>query len=94
MGRSKKLRQEKLAGKLKQIRDGTGLSQPELAARLSNDRYTVRSGHISDFELGKSEPNLQTLLLYAMLAGIHLEVLVDDALDLPKRLTRRADRRA
>jgi len=43
-------------------------------------------GRISEFELGKREPSLLTLLAYARVAGVHLEDLVDDNLELPTQL--------
>jgi hypothetical protein len=42
--------------------------------------YTV----ISAYEHGTREPNLLTLLRYARLAKVSMDVLVDDKLDLPK----------
>ena len=41
---------------------------------------------ISDHELDKNEPSLTTVLAYARVAGIHMEDLVDDELDLPSKL--------
>ncbi|MDQ3804674.1 MAG: helix-turn-helix domain-containing protein [Acidobacteriota bacterium] len=41
---------------------------------------------ISDYELDKSEPTLTVLLQYARAAGVPTEVLIDDELDLPKKL--------
>jgi hypothetical protein len=41
---------------------------------------------ISEFELGTTEPHLFVLLQYARAAGIHMEDIVDDELDLPERL--------
>lgn len=41
---------------------------------------------ISQFELGNTEAPLPVLLQYARIAGIHLEDLVDDELDLPDKL--------
>ncbi|HKP73409.1 MAG TPA: hypothetical protein VJT82_10760 [Pyrinomonadaceae bacterium] len=41
---------------------------------------------ISEFESGKGEPSLLILLGYARIAGVHTEVLIDDALDLPEQL--------
>jgi len=41
---------------------------------------------ISDYERGKREPPLPILLRYAHIAGVHLEALVDDELDLPQKL--------
>ena len=43
---------------------------------------------ISGYELGTREPTLITLLKYARLAGVHMDVLVDDEMDLPKKLLR------
>jgi len=41
---------------------------------------------ISEFELGKGEPSLIILLEYARVAGVCVDVLIDDKLDLPGRL--------
>jgi transcriptional regulator with XRE-family HTH domain len=41
---------------------------------------------ISKYELGVSEPPLIILLQYARVAGVHMEALVNDELDLPEKL--------
>jgi hypothetical protein len=41
---------------------------------------------ISSYELDKSEPPLKVLLQYARIAGVHMEDIVDDELDLPEKL--------
>lgn len=84
MGHARR-RPERLAGKLRQIRIALGLSQAELHKRLgvSEDITYTR---ISDYELDKNEPSLLVLLEYARVAGVHLEEIVDDRLDLPARL--------
>jgi transcriptional regulator with XRE-family HTH domain len=41
---------------------------------------------ISEYEQGIREPALMTLLAYARVAGVHLEDIVDDELDLPAKL--------
>ena len=41
---------------------------------------------ISEFELGKNEPPLAVLLAYARVAGVCVDVLIDDDLDLPAKL--------
>ncbi len=41
---------------------------------------------VSEFELSRREPSLLTLLAYARVAGLHLEVLVDDNIELPTDL--------
>jgi hypothetical protein len=47
------------------------------------------SGHrnfISDYERGVRVPSLLEVLAYARASGVSMDVLVDDELDLPKRL--------
>jgi transcriptional regulator with XRE-family HTH domain len=78
-------RPKRLAEKLRQIRMALGLSQPEMHRRLGVEEefpYT----RISDYELDKNEPSLTTVLAYARVAGIPMEHLVDDELDLPAKL--------
>jgi transcriptional regulator with XRE-family HTH domain len=41
---------------------------------------------ISEYELGKREPPLIVLLKYAEIAGVCLDVLANDKLDLPNKL--------
>jgi hypothetical protein len=41
---------------------------------------------ISEFESGKGEPSLIILLQYARVAGVCVDVLIDDRIDLPARL--------
>jgi transcriptional regulator with XRE-family HTH domain len=83
MGRRARLRPERLAEKLRQIRISLGLSQTEMLNRLGFDIHYSR---ISEYELGKNEPALPILLRYARVAGVIVDVLIDDELDLPKKL--------
>lgn len=74
----------RLAEKLTQVRSDLGLSQTEIAARLGiKDRASI-----SGYERGEREPPLPVLLEYARLAGVPVETLIDDELDLPKRARR------
>jgi transcriptional regulator with XRE-family HTH domain len=41
---------------------------------------------ISKYELGTREPPLPVLLKYARAANVYVDVLIDDEVDLPKRL--------
>ena len=41
---------------------------------------------ISEYESGRREPSLLVLLAYGRVAGIHLEEIVDDKLELPDKL--------
>jgi transcriptional regulator with XRE-family HTH domain len=41
---------------------------------------------ISKYELDENEPPLYILLQYARVAGVHVEALIDDEIDLPEKL--------
>ena len=85
MGRRPRQRPERLSEKLRQIRLGLGLSQTEMLKRLGVEDQ-IEYNRISDYEVGTSEPTLMILLRYAYAAGVHMEALVDDELDLPDKL--------
>jgi transcriptional regulator with XRE-family HTH domain len=76
---------QRLAEKLLQIREGLGLSQTELLARLGLTGK-IYYGRISEYERGIREPNLMTLLAYARTAAVHLEEIVADEFELPRKL--------
>ena len=86
MGTKRRTQPKKLKIKLKTIRIRMEVSQQKMAELLKHyaPKEVIVPGHISDFETGKREPSLIVLLAYSKLAGVHLEVLVDDELDLPK----------
>lgn len=75
----------RLAEKLLQIRTGLGLSQTQMLERLGLGE-TMHYGRISEYEQDKREPTLMTLLAYARAAGVHLEDIVEDNLELPRKL--------
>ncbi|HZH91576.1 MAG TPA: helix-turn-helix transcriptional regulator [Pyrinomonadaceae bacterium] len=85
MGRKPRAKPERLAEKLRTIRDAFGLSQRELVKRLETGNL-IDAKHVSKFELGEREPSLLVLLYYARLAGISIDVLADDDLNLPAKL--------
>ena len=78
---------ERLATKLRQIREAFGLSQSEMVRRLGLTGKLSRA-MLSQFETGAREPALLVLLKYARAAKVPMDVLVDDGLDLPRKLTR------
>ena len=78
-------RPERLAEKLLQIRTGLGLSQTQMRERLGFSD-TMHYARISEYEQDKREPTLMTLLAYARAASVHLEDIVDDNLELPRKL--------
>ena len=85
MGKYPRRRQRRLADKLLQIRQTLNLSQTEILWHMGLDEEFTRT-NISNYELGQREPPLFVLLEYAHLAGLCLDVLVDDELEIPKRL--------
>lgn len=76
---------KRLPGKLRQVRELLGLSQNGMVRRLEFEGELSRA-KISEFERGEREPTLMVLLRDARVAGLLMEVLVDDELDLPKTL--------
>jgi len=85
MARGARIRPERLPEKLLQIRLGLGLSQSELLRRLGLEEQ-MDYRRISEFERGTTEPHLTVLLQYSRAAGVHMEDIVDDELDLPAKL--------
>ena len=75
----------RLGQKLLEIRTALGLSQTEMLKRLGYED-SISYTRISDYELNKRVPPLPLTLQYARVAGVHLEDIVDDELDLPVRL--------
>ena len=92
MARGARERPGRLSEKLLTIRQALGLSQTEMLRRLGADDRMVYS-RISEFEIGKGEPSLIILLEYARVAGVCVDVLIDDKLELPARLPARPKHR-
>jgi transcriptional regulator with XRE-family HTH domain len=85
MGRAPRPRPARLANKLLQIRTSLGLSQTEMFERLGDTGTRLYARHIDDYEKDRRIPHLEVVLAYARAAGISMEAIVDDALDLPKK---------
>jgi len=85
MARGPREKPARLAEKLRTIREALGLSQTELLRRLGAEERMAYY-RISEFESGKGEPSLIILLEYARVAGVCMDALVDDQLDLPTKL--------
>jgi transcriptional regulator with XRE-family HTH domain len=82
MGRASRPKPENLGKKLKQIRENLNISQNQLIKLLDFKETELTQGIIANLETGKREPNLLLLLRYARLAGISVDVLIDDEIDL------------
>jgi transcriptional regulator with XRE-family HTH domain len=85
MGSRPRPKPERLAQKLLQIRVALNLAQDGMLMRLGLEESHFRSA-ISGYELGTREPPLPVLLEYARVAGVWMDVLIDDDLDLPEQL--------
>lgn len=85
MGKAQRQRPARLADKLAAIRHALGLSQNQMLSRLGLAEEFGRN-YISAFELGTREPPLPVLLQYARVAGVWVDVLIDDELDIPPNL--------
>lgn len=85
MGLKPRSKPRRLAHKLRQIRTNLHLSQSQLIDHLKLGGV-ITYNRISKFENGSSEPTLIILLRYARAAGVCVDVLIDDRLNLPKKL--------
>lgn len=85
MGRGVRARPKRLGAKLAQVREGLSLSQNGLIRHL-NLGPDITQDYISAFERGVREPPLPVLLQYARAAGVCVDVLIDDGMELPERL--------
>lgn len=86
MGTSRRPRPARLAAKLCEIRTKLDLTQAEMFERLGDTGTRLYVGHIDDYEKDRRVPTLQVVLAYARAAGVTMEVIVDDTLDLPEKL--------
>ena len=89
MGKYPRRKQKRLGEKLLQVRVALSLSQNEMLRRLGLEDELGRT-NISNYELGQREPPLFVLLAYAQAAGVCTDALIDDGLDLPKKLPNEA----
>jgi transcriptional regulator with XRE-family HTH domain len=85
MGRGSRHKPKRLPEKLLQIRASLGLSQNGMVRRLGLTGELSQE-YISGFERGVREPSFTVVLQYARVAGVWMDVLVDDELDLPAKL--------
>jgi hypothetical protein len=95
MGVSRTMSTKHLAKKLRYIRDelgrneGSTITQQEMIRRLAiHDKRISKlpKQNISSWETGHRVPPPPVLLAYARVAGVCMERIVDDSLDMPKSL--------
>lgn len=85
MGKGRRERPARLGAKLAEIRKKLELSQNEMLRHLDLNGKLTRE-ELSAYERGVREPSLLTILKYAQAAGVYTDALIDDNVDLPKRL--------
>jgi len=87
MGRNKPLKYipKKLGTKLRQIREGLGLTQEEMLKLLDLPSVVTQST-ISAYERNAKLPPYFVLARYGDVANVWIDVLVRDSLDLPARI--------
>jgi transcriptional regulator with XRE-family HTH domain len=86
MGRTPREKPARLAEKLGRIRQALNLSQDEMVRWLGLEGQLTRE-EISKYERGLRVPSLLTLLKYARTAGLIVDDLIDDDLNLPNKLS-------
>jgi transcriptional regulator with XRE-family HTH domain len=88
MGTQPRNRPKRLAAKLRAIRKALGLTQQQLAKQLC---ITTGYARISEYEHDQREPDMITVLRYARLVHVKMELLVDDDLEviIPERKARK-----
>jgi transcriptional regulator with XRE-family HTH domain len=87
MGRSNRPRPARLGEKLRFIRASLDLTLEQMIGQLGYTDSPLYPTNISAMERGEREPPLSLLLAYARLVGISTDLLIDDKLSLPGRLT-------
>lgn len=87
MGRSHRPKPLRLGEKLLHIRKSLNLTLEQMIEHLSYKDSPLYPTNISSMERGEREPPLRLLLAYARLVGISTDVIIDDEMDLPKRIS-------
>src|SRR5215467_6177814 len=85
MGRAARQKPIRLGEKLVRIREAFGLSQTAMIKHLGLVGVISRN-NLSVYESDTREPSLLVLLRYAEAAGVCMDVLVNDSLDLPDEI--------
>ena len=85
VARRKRHYPKRLGEKLLHIRTALELSQNGMLKRLGEPEGLLGTS-ISGYERGVREPPLLILLEYARIAGVYVDILIDDSAELPDKL--------
>jgi transcriptional regulator with XRE-family HTH domain len=88
MGTSRRAIPKRLPAKLRFIREVLGFSQEQVIEKIKELGVIGKldRSYVSGWESGKREPTLEVLLHYSELAGVWVNAIIDDEVDLPLRL--------
>lgn len=92
MGKAAATKPTRLPEKLLTIRRALGLSQNGLIRHFGVENQITQSD-VSAFERGKRLPPLGILLKYSRSIGLSVDVLIDDHLKLPPKLSTKLSER-
>ena len=79
---------KRLGEKLFSIRRALDKTQSEMLEALNQygEFSTLTQNVVSDYEKNRREPPPLVLYAYAKIANVYIDVLVDDEIDLPKKI--------
>jgi transcriptional regulator with XRE-family HTH domain len=88
MGSARRAIPKRLPAKLRYIRETLGLSQDGIVEMIRNRGATgqLDRSYVSGWESGDREPTLEALLRYSEIAGVWLNSILDDGVDMPAHL--------
>jgi transcriptional regulator with XRE-family HTH domain len=88
MGSARRVIPKRLPAKLHYIREALGLSQDGMVEMIKGRGAAgqMDRSYVSGWESGDREPTLEVLLRYSEIAGVWLNSILDDEVDLPNRL--------
>jgi transcriptional regulator with XRE-family HTH domain len=75
---------KRMGEKVRDIRLRLGLTQQEMFELLERHGAKIHIGYIGLYEVNERVPAIKVALAYARAAGIPMETLVDDEMNLPK----------
>ncbi|HEV7644788.1 MAG TPA: helix-turn-helix transcriptional regulator [Pyrinomonadaceae bacterium] len=86
MGSKQLVKPERIGEKVREIRRKLGITQEQIFELLTHHGAKIHVGYIARYEINERTPTMLVTLAYARAVGIPMEILVDDELDLPKKL--------
>ena len=88
MGSARRYIPKLLPAKLRFIREALGLSQDGIVEAIKRRGVSgqLDRSYVSGWESGDREPALDVLVRYSEMAGVWLNSILDDGVDLPARL--------